>query len=152
MKAAPSSTRLSGSTAVALVPRDTRLLGLTAGVMTFVATWTGSHPLLVGEVALPFWMAFGLMAALVLTWPIGASWVAGGLVVEAWSWLATRPQSRGETLRWRARANFLASFAVANAWWLLIGLIPIVGWILLIYWYVQPGTSGSNQFGADPKA
>ena len=50
--------------AVALVPRDTRLLGLTAGVMTFVATWTGSHPLLVGEVALPFWMAFGLMAAL----------------------------------------------------------------------------------------
>jgi len=39
-----------------------------------------------------------------------------------------------------------------SGWWLLIGLIPIVGWILLIYWYVQPGTTGANQFGADPKA
>lgn len=38
-----------------------------------------------------------------------------------------------------------------SAWWLLIGLIPIVGWLVLIYWYAQPGTSGANQFGADPK-
>jgi uncharacterized membrane protein YhaH (DUF805 family) len=39
-----------------------------------------------------------------------------------------------------------------SGWWILIGIIPIVGWILLIYWYVQPGTSGANEFGADPKA
>ena len=39
-----------------------------------------------------------------------------------------------------------------SGWWILIGFIPIVGWILLIYWYVQPGTSGPNEFGADPKA
>ena len=36
-----------------------------------------------------------------------------------------------------------------NAWWLLIGLVPIVGWILLIYWYTLPGTSGRNQFGSE---
>jgi len=39
-----------------------------------------------------------------------------------------------------------------SGWWILIGLIPLVGWIVLIYWYAQPGTAGSNQFGADPKA
>jgi uncharacterized membrane protein YhaH (DUF805 family) len=39
-----------------------------------------------------------------------------------------------------------------SAWWLLLGVIPIVGWLVLIYWYVQPGTAGSNQFGADPKS
>lgn len=39
-----------------------------------------------------------------------------------------------------------------SAWWLLIGIIPIVGWLVLIYWYAQPGTVGTNQFGPDPKA
>jgi uncharacterized membrane protein YhaH (DUF805 family) len=38
-----------------------------------------------------------------------------------------------------------------SAWWLLIGIVPFVGWLVLIYWYVQPGTAGSNQFGPDPK-
>ena len=35
-----------------------------------------------------------------------------------------------------------------TAWLLLIGLVPLVGWILLIYWAVQPGDPGSNQYGA----
>lgn len=37
-----------------------------------------------------------------------------------------------------------------SAWWLLLGLIPIVGWIVLIYWAAQPGTKGPNRFGPDP--
>jgi uncharacterized membrane protein YhaH (DUF805 family) len=39
-----------------------------------------------------------------------------------------------------------------SAWWLLLNLIPIVGWLVLLYWYVKAGTAGANQFGADPKA
>ncbi len=39
-----------------------------------------------------------------------------------------------------------------SAWWLLIGIVPVIGWLLLIYWYCLPGTAGANQFGADPKA
>jgi uncharacterized membrane protein YhaH (DUF805 family) len=39
-----------------------------------------------------------------------------------------------------------------SAWWMLVGLIPFAGWLVMIYWCVQPGTSGSNQFGSDPKA
>ena len=36
-----------------------------------------------------------------------------------------------------------------SGWWLLIGLIPIIGWIALIVFLAQRGTSGSNRFG-DP--
>ena len=39
-----------------------------------------------------------------------------------------------------------------TAWWLLIGLVPVAGWIVLIYWYSLEGESGANQFGPDPKA
>ncbi len=39
-----------------------------------------------------------------------------------------------------------------SGWWILIGIIPIVGWIVVIYWYVQPGNVGANPFGPDPKA
>jgi uncharacterized membrane protein YhaH (DUF805 family) len=34
-----------------------------------------------------------------------------------------------------------------SAWWLLIGLIPLVGAIVLIVFFVQPGTPGANRFG-----
>lgn len=37
-------------------------------------------------------------------------------------------------------------------WWILIGLVPLVGWIILIIFYVKPGDAGPNQFGPDPKA
>ena len=40
-----------------------------------------------------------------------------------------------------------------SGWWWLIGLVPIIGWIYLLYllWF-KKGTSGSNRFGADPLA
>ena len=37
-----------------------------------------------------------------------------------------------------------------SGWWLLIVFVPIVGVFVLIYWLVQPGTSGDNDFGSDP--
>lgn len=39
-----------------------------------------------------------------------------------------------------------------SAWWLLLGLVPLVGALVLLYWYVQRGTPGPNRFGADPLA
>jgi len=35
-----------------------------------------------------------------------------------------------------------------SAWWLLVGLIPLIGTLLLIYWAVQPSEPGGNAFGA----
>jgi uncharacterized membrane protein YhaH (DUF805 family) len=37
-----------------------------------------------------------------------------------------------------------------SGWWVLLGLIPLIGIIVLIYWYVQPGTPGANRFGPPP--
>jgi uncharacterized membrane protein YhaH (DUF805 family) len=39
-----------------------------------------------------------------------------------------------------------------SGWWLLIGLVPLVGGIVLLVFYLLPGTRGPNRFGADPKA
>jgi uncharacterized membrane protein YhaH (DUF805 family) len=37
-----------------------------------------------------------------------------------------------------------------SGWWILMGLIPILGWIALIYWYCRPGDVGPNDYGPDP--
>jgi uncharacterized membrane protein YhaH (DUF805 family) len=34
-----------------------------------------------------------------------------------------------------------------SGWWLLIGFIPVIGTLVLIYFMVQPGTMAPNQFG-----
>lgn len=39
-----------------------------------------------------------------------------------------------------------------SGWWLLIGLIPVVGGLVLLVFYILEGTQGSNRFGPDPKA
>ncbi len=56
-------------------------------------------------------------------------------------------------------ATFLPSLAVAarrlhdtdrTALWLLIAFIPLIGWIVLLIFFIIPGTSGTNRFGPDP--
>jgi uncharacterized membrane protein YhaH (DUF805 family) len=53
-------------------------------------------------------------------------------------------------------ATLLPSLAVAirrlhdldkSGWWLLLAFVPIVGGLVLLYWFCQPGTPGDNQFG-----
>jgi uncharacterized membrane protein YhaH (DUF805 family) len=40
-----------------------------------------------------------------------------------------------------------------SAWWILIGIIPVIGWLWsLIETGFLRGTSGANRFGADPLA
>lgn len=36
-----------------------------------------------------------------------------------------------------------------TGWWFLIAF-TIIGIFLLLYWYIQPGTRGSNDYGPDP--
>ena len=38
-----------------------------------------------------------------------------------------------------------------SGWWILIALIPLIGFIWLIVLYCTEGTRGPNRFGADPK-
>lgn len=39
-----------------------------------------------------------------------------------------------------------------SGWWVLIWLIPIIGWIILIWWLATPGDEGPNEYGPDPLA
>lgn len=34
-----------------------------------------------------------------------------------------------------------------SGWWLLVGLVPLLGQLILIIWFVTPGTPGTNRFG-----
>jgi len=38
-----------------------------------------------------------------------------------------------------------------TGWWTLIGLIPIIGWIVLLVFLVQDSHPGQNQYGPNPK-
>jgi uncharacterized membrane protein YhaH (DUF805 family) len=37
-----------------------------------------------------------------------------------------------------------------TGWWLLIGVIPVIGALVLLYWFIQPGRRSSNSYGVDP--
>jgi uncharacterized membrane protein YhaH (DUF805 family) len=59
-----------------------------------------------------------------------------------------------------ALAMFVPSLGVAirrlhdtdkSGWLLLLGLIPFVGFIILLVFYIQEGTNGPNQYGAAPE-
>lgn len=59
-----------------------------------------------------------------------------------------------------AIATFIPAIAVAvrrlhdtnrRGWWVLIGLVPIVGHIVLIVFAVQDSQPGANRFGPNPK-
>ena len=57
-------------------------------------------------------------------------------------------------------AMFIPSIAVGvrrlhdigrTGWWILIGLVPLIGFIVLLIFYVQDSQPGTNQYGPNPK-
>jgi uncharacterized membrane protein YhaH (DUF805 family) len=59
-----------------------------------------------------------------------------------------------------ALAVFIPGLAVAvrrlhdtdrSGWWLLIGLIPVIGWIILIIFLAEDGQPQENRYGSNPK-
>jgi uncharacterized membrane protein YhaH (DUF805 family) len=100
-----------------------------------------------------WWMLFQIVVALVIALLEGGGSfsrgagsmefaVVGGLFSTIWS-----------------LANIVPGIAVSvrrlhdldkSGWWLLIGLIPLVGAIILLVWFCSRGTGGANRFGAGP--
>ena len=37
-----------------------------------------------------------------------------------------------------------------SGWWLLLSFVPLVGFLVLLYWDVQPGEPGANAWGEPP--
>ncbi len=38
-----------------------------------------------------------------------------------------------------------------SGWWLLIGIIPLIGIILLLVWFATDSQPGANEYGPNPK-
>lgn len=80
----------------------------------------------------------------------------GGLGAEA---VAIRAASL-VVLYLYALASFLPALAVSvrrlhdrnlRGWWVLIGLVPVAGMIVLIVFFAMDGDAGQNRFGPSPK-
>ena len=39
-----------------------------------------------------------------------------------------------------------------SGWWVLISLVPFIGWIVLLVFTVQESTPGTNRYGPNPKS
>lgn len=87
-----------------------------------------------------YWVVFGVIAAIVFAIIQIAISFRGGQVL---GWLFDL-------------ATIVPSIAVAarrlhdtdrSGWWQLLAFVPVVGWIILLVWFCQTGTRGSNRFG-----
>jgi len=38
-----------------------------------------------------------------------------------------------------------------SGWWLLLSFIPIIGVLVLLFWFIQDSQPGSNEYGPNPK-
>lgn len=38
-----------------------------------------------------------------------------------------------------------------SGWWLLVGLVPLIGAIVLIVWFASDSQPGANEYGPNPK-
>ena len=82
------------------------------------------------------------------------------LVIDKLSGLATESVESGPVYSLYVLATLVPSLAVSarrlhdtgkSGWYLLLGLIPCVGIILLVF-MITPGNIGANEYGEDPDA
>jgi uncharacterized membrane protein YhaH (DUF805 family) len=98
-----------------------------------------------------WWFTLAVIILSIIVSIIDGAVVAPMLGFEAFA------EEAGDPLRMIVSlALLLPSLAVAvrrlhdidrSGWWYFIIVIPIIGPLVLLYWYIQPGTDGSNQFG-----
>lgn len=78
---------------------------------------------------------------------------------DHWSAYTGVRHSGGPLIGLLALATFIPSLAVAvrrlhdtdrSGWWLLIGLIPLLGGLILLIFMISGGTRGPNRYGPDP--
>ncbi|MEO8531048.1 MAG: DUF805 domain-containing protein [Deltaproteobacteria bacterium] len=100
-----------------------------------------------------WWVLFQIIVAVI----IGA--IEGGGTMASGDGGFSANYTGGPIANIWGMANFLPGLAVSvrrlhdtdrSGWWILLWLIPLVGWIILIVWFATKGTSGTNRFGADP--
>ena len=86
-------------------------------------------------------MLFNFIIALVVS---GVGYVTGfDKVVSLYSLLVLLPSLAVSVRRLQDTGK--------SGWFVLLGLIPLVGGLILIYFYAQDSQPGENQYGDNPK-
>ncbi len=87
------------------------------------------------------WVVLGVLVALAFAFDSTAFWVVYSIAVIAVIW----PGLAIAIKRWHDRGK--------SGWWVLIGLIPLIGplWVLIECGFL-PGDDGPNEYGPDPLA
>lgn len=121
-----------------------KMIAASRHVLSNYATFSGraSRPEL-------WWWLLSLMIVLLITSVIDAYVISPALGLD--------PADRARPLSWLvALAIIIPNLAVKarrlhdigrSAWWLLSGLIPVIGALVLIYFYIQPSDVERNSFG-----
>jgi uncharacterized membrane protein YhaH (DUF805 family) len=98
--------------------------------------WWALFALIIGAVArgLDTWLGLGGLATSLGTFgPISA--VAGlALILPNWAAFTRRLHDTDR-----------------SGWWWLLMLLPLIGWIVLIYFLASAGTPGPNRYGPPPR-
>jgi len=125
-------------------------------MQTAVTTVLGKYATFTGRATRSeyWWWVLALILLMLVLGVIDGALVAPVMGFEQFSPEAGQPLSMLASL-----ALLLPSLAVSvrrlhdvdrSGWWYLLSLIPVIGTLVLLYWYVQPGSSGDNRFGPEP--
>jgi uncharacterized membrane protein YhaH (DUF805 family) len=122
-------------------------------MVTAVKTVLGKYATFSGRAARPeYW--WWVLATVILFFVLGL--IDGALVAPMMGFEAFEPNAGQPLSVIASLALLVPNLAVAarrlhdtdrSGWWLLLGLIPLIGSLILIYFLVQKGTEGSNRFG-----
>ncbi len=122
-------------------------------MVTAVKTVLGKYAIFSGRAARPeYW--WWVLATVILFFVLGL--IDGALVAPMMGFEAFEPNAGQPLSVIASLALLVPNLAVAarrlhdtdrSGWWLLLGLIPLIGSLVLIFFLVQKGTEGSNRFG-----
>jgi uncharacterized membrane protein YhaH (DUF805 family) len=117
-------------------------MGIQEAVITCVSNYVGLEDR-APRAEYWWWMLF-VLAGWVIVWALGgailgmdsgAGAVAGGLFLL----VACLPSV--------AVASRRLHDIDRTGWWLLLAVVPIAGWVVLVYFFTRNGTPGPNRFG-----
>ncbi len=122
-------------------------------MVTAVKTVLGKYAIFSGRAARPeYW--WWVLATVILFFVLGL--IDGALVAPMMGFEAFEPNAGQPLSVIASLALLVPNLAVAarrlhdtdrSGWWLLLGLIPLIGSLVLIFFLVQKGTEGCNRFG-----
>lgn len=122
-------------------------------MITAIKTVLGKYATFSGRATRPeYW--WWLLATIILFTVLGL--LDGGLIAPMMGFETFSPDAGQPVSMVVSLALLLPNLAVAvrrlhdtdrSGWWLLLSLIPLLGTLVLLYFFVQRGTEGSNRFG-----